>query len=77
MKSITFFISLFFYSSTYEGKIPKVKIEVKQEVKVLPQKNIIIGDSQSLFVDWGSERFNLISKTSGQSSLWLGGKTLS
>ena len=77
MKSITFFISLFFYSSTYDGKIPEIKTEVKQEVKVLPQKNIIIGDSQSPFVDWGSDRFNLISKTSGQSSLWLGGKTLS
>lgn len=43
----------------------------------LPQKNIIIGDSQSPFVDWGSESFNLISKTGGESSLWLGGKTLS
>ncbi len=42
----------------------------------LPLKNIIIGDSQTPFVDWGSESFNLISKTSGQSSLWQGGITL-
>lgn len=41
------------------------------------QKNIIIGDSQSPYVDWGSQSFNLISPTGGQSSLWLGGKTLS
>ena len=41
------------------------------------QKNIIIGDSQSPYVDWGSQSFNLISPTGGQSSLWLGGRSLS
>ena len=77
MRILTLLISLSFYLSTYDGKMTEQKnCESKQEVKVLPQKNIIIGDSQSPFVDWGSESFNLISTTSGQSSLWLGGKTL-
>ena len=42
----------------------------------MPQKNIIIGDSQSPFVDWGSADFNLISTVGGKSSLWLGGQSL-
>jgi hypothetical protein len=83
MRIVTLLVSLLFCSSTYDGKMIDGKIievknsETKKEVKPLPQKNIIIGDSQSPFVDWGSESFNLISSTGGQSSLWLGGKTLS
>jgi len=77
MRIVTLLISLIFYSSTYDGKIIEVKkSEPKKEVKVLPQNNIIIGDSQSPFVDWGSESFKLISTTGGQSSLWLGGRSL-
>ena len=78
MRIVTLLISLLFYSPTYDSKLVEVKkSEVKKEVKkVLPQKNIIIGDSQSPFVDWGSADFNLISTVGGQSSLWLGGKTL-
>ena len=41
-----------------------------------PSQNIIIGDSQSLYVDWGSQKFNLISKEGSESALWLGGKGL-
>lgn len=78
MRIVTLLISLLFYSPTHDSKLVEVKkSEVKKEVKkVLPQKNIIIGDSQSPFVDWGSADFNLISTVGGQSSLWLGGKTL-
>jgi hypothetical protein len=78
MRILTLLISLLFYSPTYDSKLVEVKkSEAKKEVKkVLPQKNIIIGDSQSPFVDWGSADFNLISTVGGQSSLWLGGKTL-
>ena len=59
-----------------------IKIPITDTIKIvkrdtMPQKNIIIGDSQSPFVDWGSQSFDLISKTGGESSLWLGGKTLS
>ena len=39
--------------------------------------NIVIGDSQSPYVANGSEKFDLISTQGGESSLWLGGKTLS
>jgi hypothetical protein len=38
--------------------------------------NIIIGDSQSPYVDWGSEKFNLLNENSGVKSLWEGGRTL-
>ena len=77
MRIVTLLISLIFYSSTYDGKIIQVKkSEPKKEVKVLPQNNIIIGDSQSPFVDWGSADFNLISTVGGKSSLWLGGQSL-
>ena len=78
MRILTLLISLLFYSPTHDSKLVEIKKnEVKKEVKKdLPQKNIIIGDSQSPFVDWGSANFNLISTVGGQSSLWLGGKTL-
>lgn len=78
MRILIFLLSILCYSSTYDSKLVEVKKnEVKKEVKkVLPQKNIIIGDSQSPYVDWGSQSFNLISTVGGQSSLWLGGKTL-
>lgn len=39
--------------------------------------NIVIGDSQSPYVANGSDKFDLISTQGGESSLWLGGKTLS
>ncbi len=77
MRILVFLLSILCYSSTYDSKLVEVKKTVKKEVKVLPQKNIIIGDSQSPYVDWGSQSFNLISTVGSQSSLWLGGKTLS
>lgn len=77
MRILIFLLSILCYSSTYDSKLVEVeKNEEKEVKKVLPQKNIIIGDSQSPFVDWGSLNFNLISTVGGQSSLWLGGKTL-
>ena len=77
MRIVTLLISLLFYSPTCDSKLVEVKkSEAKKEVKkVFPQKNIIIGDSQSP-VDWGSADFNLISTVGGQSSLWLGGRSL-
>jgi hypothetical protein len=47
---------------------------VKSEVDSL--KSIIIGDSQTPFVDNASEKVSRISTTPGMSSLWQGGKTL-
>jgi hypothetical protein len=77
MRTLVFLLLLFISSSTFDSKLVEVKRTVKKEVKVLPQKNIIIGDSQSPYVDWGSQSFNLISTVGSQSSLWLGGKSLS
>ena len=80
MRTLVFLLLLFISPSTFDGELKKVeKIKrnsVKKEIE-LPQKNIIIGDSQSPFVDWGSQSFNLISTVGSQSSLWLGGKSLS
>lgn len=53
-----------------EKKSP-VKMNKKSNV------NIVIGDSQSPYVANGSDKFELISTQGGESSLWLGGKTLS
>jgi hypothetical protein len=38
--------------------------------------NIIIGDSQSPHVDWGSEKFKLISPVESKPALWKGGEFL-
>lgn len=78
MRLVAFLISLSFYSSTYDGVVCAKKIESKKEdKKVLPLKNIIIGDSQAPYVDWGSQQFKLISSVGSQSSLWLSGRSLS
>lgn len=78
MRLVAILISLSFYSSTYDGVVLAKKIESKKEdKKVLPLKNIIIGDSQAPYVDWGSQQFKLISSVGSQSSLWLSGRSLS
>ena len=50
-----------------------LKIEQKSDTL----KSIIIGDSQTPFVDNASGKVSRISTTSGMSSLWQGGKTVS
>lgn len=66
-------------SKSAGSEIEKIFTKGKKE----PQKkgkselNIVIGDSQAPYVANGSEKFNLISTQGGESSLWLGGKTLS
>lgn len=40
-------------------------------------ENIVIGDSQTPYVANGSSKFKLLSSKGSESSLWLGGKTLS
>jgi hypothetical protein len=74
MRVIILLISLILSSNTKDDNM-KLFISKKKSNRV--QKNIIIGDSQSPYVDWGSTSFNLISSTGGQNSLWLGGKSLS
>jgi hypothetical protein len=39
-------------------------------------KNYVIGDSQSPYIDWGSEKVTRIGDTGGEANLWLGGKDL-
>ena len=38
--------------------------------------NIVIGDSQTPYVDWGSKKFKLISSVESESALWTAGKNL-
>ena len=67
--------------STKENYFPRKK-ESKKEILVESPvcdsvKHIIIGDSQTPFVDNASDKVNRVSTKSGESSLWQGGKTLS
>lgn len=45
-------------------------------VNVDKAKNYVIGDSQSPYIDWGSEKVTRIGDTGGEANLWLGGKDL-
>lgn len=51
--------------------------EEKSNLSSTNSKNIIIGDSQTPFVDMNTKKAERISKTPGKSSLWEGGKTVS
>lgn len=45
--------------------------------KITLQNNIVIGDSQSPYVAWGTgDKFKLLSNTQSESALWYGGKNL-
>lgn len=61
--------------SEIEKILTKDKNDPKRKGK--SELNIVIGDSQAPYVANGSEKFKLISTQGGESSLWLGGKTLS
>lgn len=39
-------------------------------------KNYVIGDSQSPYIDWGSEKVTRIGDAAGEPNLWQGGKDL-
>ena len=52
------------------------KTEDKTEDRKTPN-SIIIGDSQTLYVDMNTSKASRISKNSGESSLWEGGKSVS
>jgi hypothetical protein len=45
-------------------------------MKVDKFKNYVIGDSQTPYIDWGSEKVSAINPKAGESSLWQGGKML-
>lgn len=55
-------------------KVPQKTIE---NTPVVCDKHIIIGDSQTPFVDMNSQKAERISTNPGKSSLWEGGKTMS
>lgn len=52
------------------------QIQSSKSEKVCIGKNIVIGDSQTPYVDWGSVEFIRLGETPGSLNLWEGGKTL-
>ncbi len=88
MKNILF-ISVLFLSTTISNKevsdyselittpISKKREEPKLKVSTIDSLHIVIGDSQSPYIANASEKAKLLSTTGGESSLWLGGKTVS
>lgn len=73
---ITILFSTLSFNNFFEGNklVESRRIPICDEMEC--EKNIIIGDSQTPYVDWGSSKFELISSQSGESSLWSGGKSL-
>jgi len=51
-------------------------VSVENENVGLQIPNILIGDSQTLYVANASSKFKLISRTGSESALWLGGQNL-
>lgn len=60
------------YALTSSGK----SRNKKGLVNVDKSKNYVIGDSQSPYIDWGSEKVSRIGDAAGESNLWQGGKDL-
>lgn len=73
---ITILFSTLMFNNFFESNklVESRRTPISDEMEC--EKNIIIGDSQTPYVDWGSSKFELISSQSGESSLWLGGKSL-
>lgn len=73
---ITILFSTLMFNNFFESYqlVKSRKIPISDEMEC--EKNIIIGDSQTPYVDWGSSKFELISSQSGESSLWSGGRSL-
>jgi len=65
------------FMKKFEDLFSKNKTKTSQISKDNLPENIVIGDSQSPYVSNGSTSFKLISTQGSESSLWLGGKTLS
>ena len=85
MKNVLLFLILFLYIDTfnnhkYNRVDYKVTVTKKLEKKFIPaidSLHLVIGDSQSPYIANASDSVELISKVGGESSLWLGGKTVS
>lgn len=60
------------YALTSSGK-SKTR---KGFMNVDKSKNYVIGDSQSPYIDWGSEKVSRIGDAAGEPNLWQGGKDL-
>lgn len=73
---ITILFSTLMFNNFFESYqlVKSRRIPISDKIKC--EKNIIIGDSQTPYVDWGSSKFELISSQSGESSLWSGGRSL-
>ena len=88
MKNFVLFISVLFLSTSISNKttsdyndfnvvLNHKKEEPKVQVPEIDSLHIVIGDSQSPYIANASEKAKLLSTTGGESSLWLGGRTVS
>jgi len=69
--SISVLFLTFAYFSTNKGLLKPIYSKFKKRTR-----NIVIGDSQTPFIDNASDSVELISKTAGDTSLWKGGQGL-
>ncbi len=89
MKNFILFISVLFLSTTINNKtvseynrfnlvvLDKLEKPDKEKYSEIDSLHIVIGDSQSPYIANASEKAKLLSSIGGESSLWLGGKTVS
>ena len=81
MKSFILLLSLVitqsgFYPLVYQKDFKFIQKPI-ETTPVVCNKHIIIGDSQTPYVDMNSQKVERISTKPGKSSLWEGGKTMS
>ena len=65
-----------FYPLVYQNDFKVIQKPI-ETTTVVCNKHIIIGDSQTPYVDMNSQKAERISTNPGKSSLWEGGKTMS
>lgn len=86
MKNVLLFVVIFlsinsFNNHSYNRTVYRI-LSTEQEVKdtnkmSVDSLHLVIGDSQSPYIANASDSVDLISTVGGESSLWLGGKTVS
>lgn len=78
MKWLTLFLFLTSTTSITQSsdRFSHYQIQSSKSREVFTGKNIVIGDSQTPYVDWGSSEFIRLGETPGMINLWEGGKTL-
>jgi hypothetical protein len=80
MKLLTLLFAVFTIHTVSNQSVYSKSKTIKKNTTVptiICDKHILIGDSQTPFVDMNSKLSNRVSETPGTASLWQGGKTMS